>query len=313
MRTRPLIGISACLMGDPVRHNGGHTRDKWIVDSLAKYVDFYPVCPEVMMGFGTPRDEINLLRVKKGEIKLINKKTKEDYTELAESTYREMNKSIEKLSLDGFIFMRKSPSCGLSDVKVEILGEENKVTRSTGLFAEFIKSNYPSIAKIDNGRLKNENLRELFLTQVFAHFNFKKLEMSIASLQNFHKEYKYVVMEYRHVVVSELGRIASSKKDLSINEVFDLYEELFFETISNATTKATKINALQHITGYLKKSLSSDDKENISDLMGDYKSGHLDFSVPENLIHFLLKKNSVEYFKSQKYFNRYPYQLKKMA
>ena len=56
------IGISACLLGREVRYDGGHKRDRYLTDTLGEYFDWFPVCPEVELGLGTPRETIRLVQ-----------------------------------------------------------------------------------------------------------------------------------------------------------------------------------------------------------------------------------------------------------
>src|SRR5436309_2508857 len=78
---RPRIGISACLLGEPVRYDAGHKRDAWIVEVLGPTVEWVPVCPEVEAGFGTPREAMRLVRTNEGGIALMTTGEARDVTE----------------------------------------------------------------------------------------------------------------------------------------------------------------------------------------------------------------------------------------
>src|SRR5216117_402244 len=59
--TAPLrLGISACLLGHKVRYDGGHKRDPFLAETLGGFVEWVPVCPEVELGLGVPREPIRL-------------------------------------------------------------------------------------------------------------------------------------------------------------------------------------------------------------------------------------------------------------
>jgi uncharacterized protein YbbK (DUF523 family) len=221
IKERPLVAISACLLGSPVRHDSNHCKEEWIVEELSKFVDFYPLCPEMEMGLGTPREEIHLYYDEgdKSHIKLRTKNSKVELSSQALNTFEVMNKGLNTVKIDGFILTRKSPSCGLSHVKTINSDKPQEVIHSQGLFAKNICEKYPSIPKIDNGRMRNFELREHFIKSVFAHFRFNNLSANIDSLQDFHKRYKYILMEHSPSELQKLGRISANSSKLSFDEV----------------------------------------------------------------------------------------------
>jgi uncharacterized protein YbbK (DUF523 family) len=56
------IGVSSCLLGEQVRFDGGHKRSDFLVDTLGGFVEFVPVCPEMEIGLGVPRETLRLIR-----------------------------------------------------------------------------------------------------------------------------------------------------------------------------------------------------------------------------------------------------------
>src|SRR5678816_4878600 len=73
------LGISACLLGKPVRFDGGHKRDSFLVESLGQFVDWVPVCPEVESGLDAPRESMRLVQAD-GRIRLLTNRTAHDHT-----------------------------------------------------------------------------------------------------------------------------------------------------------------------------------------------------------------------------------------
>ena len=57
---RPRVGVSSCLLGEPVRFNGGHSRSRFLTDELGPHVDWVPYCPEMEIGLGAPRETLRL-------------------------------------------------------------------------------------------------------------------------------------------------------------------------------------------------------------------------------------------------------------
>lgn len=114
---RPRIGVSACLLGDPVRYNGGHKRHAWLVDVFGRAVEWVPVCPEVEIGLGAPREPIDLVRID-GHIRLLTTLTRVDLTERMRRFAIDRVDALAALEISGYVLKADSPSCGLSDVRV---------------------------------------------------------------------------------------------------------------------------------------------------------------------------------------------------
>jgi uncharacterized protein YbbK (DUF523 family) len=171
---RPRIGISACLLGQEVRYDGGHKRDAFLTDILGRYVEWVPVCPEVELGMGTPRPPIRLER-RGGEIRLVMPSTGADYTDAMQSFAERRVGELGKLDLDGYILKKDSPSCGLEGVKVH-RGAGASSTEGRGLFAEVLTARLPDLPVEEEGRLADPRLRESFVRRVFARRGLRLLE-----------------------------------------------------------------------------------------------------------------------------------------
>ena len=65
------IGVSACLIGQTVRFDGGHKRNEFLVDTFGPFVEFVPVCPEVEIGLSVPRETLRLVR-RDDEVRLVD-------------------------------------------------------------------------------------------------------------------------------------------------------------------------------------------------------------------------------------------------
>jgi len=307
-KKRPLVVISSCLLGELVRHNGGHCSDSWIMKELSKHVDFYSICPEVQMNLGTPRDEIHLYYEEndKKSIRLKSKKTDEDLTERAHSTYNTLNKELRKRKIDGFILTKKSPSCGLDGVKTIQKDNPKLVKQSTGLFAQNIIDNFEFVPKIDSGRLNNKSLRENFIKSVFAHFSLTSIDASTNELQAFHRKYKYILMDHSPSKLKALGKIAATTSVSNNVENKNKYYELFFEVMKSEPSNHSRFNTLQHIMGYFKKHLSKDEKALLVELLEDCKSGSYNYLVALKHLELLTNKYKISYLNEQRYFSPYP-------
>ncbi|WP_372652226.1 YbgA family protein [Halobacteriovorax sp.] len=310
--SKPIIAISSCLLGKLVRYDKNHCQDKWILQELSKYVEIVPICPEMEMGLGVPREEIHLYFNKedKTDIRLKNKYEGSDLTELAEETYKRMNTDLFTKNIDGFILTKKSPSCGLDNVKTIQKDDPSVVTRSVGLFAKNILENFPSTPTIDSGRLLNKSLRENFLKGVYAHYRFQTMEKTPGKFQEFHKKYKYILMDHSTINLKKLGKIVADAKKETINDSLNDYYTLFFETLSIEATPKTRCNTLQHLMGYFKKNLESHEKSEVLTLLDDYRDDIVNYDVLLKYFDLLTKKYDVPYLLTQYYFAPCPKGLK---
>ncbi|MBD3245461.1 MAG: DUF523 domain-containing protein, partial [Candidatus Omnitrophica bacterium] len=138
--TKPLVGISTCLLGKPVRYDGGHKLNRYLRDILGKYVHYYPVCPEVECGMSTPREAVRLVEHAKG-IRLMTQKSKIDKTDQMHSWMKPKLEELSRLPLCGFIFKAKSPSSGL--LRIKVYRQKGTVNTGTGIFARGITEEFP--------------------------------------------------------------------------------------------------------------------------------------------------------------------------
>jgi uncharacterized protein YbbK (DUF523 family) len=167
------VGISACLLGQKVRYNGGDKRDEFLVETLGRYVEWVPVCPEVEMGLGTPRSTLRLVRIG-DDVHLTMPKTGEDHTEPMHSYAAKRLKELAKEDLCGYVLKKDSPSCGMERVRVfDRHGVPAKSGR--GLFAEALLRAFPHLPVEEEGRLNDPRLRENFIERVFAYARLRAL------------------------------------------------------------------------------------------------------------------------------------------
>ena len=164
---KPRIGISACLLGEPVRYDGGHKRDAWLVNILGRRVEYVPVCPEVEFGLGVPRDTIRLQRGKNG-IRLVVEKTGRDITRAMDQFTRRRVRALARENLSGYIFKKNSPSCGVAGVKV--FNKKNIFQPvGVGRFAAMLMRMHPQLPVADESELQTPPQRNQFLARALAY------------------------------------------------------------------------------------------------------------------------------------------------
>lgn len=309
---KPKLGISACLTGEPVRFNGGHKRDQWLMSQVGPIVEWTPVCPELQMGLGAPRESMRLVRSTDG-IRLIGNKTQQDYTELAQTAAATILKRLPA-DLDGFILKNGSPSCGVERVKVyDKNGSPFPVGQ--GFFAQALQVAYPNLPIIEEGRLHNQHFREHYFTQVFTNYRLKQVPPVARELQKFHRQHKYLLLAHHETLMRQLGRIAAdcgTTSDQSIEQSLQQYRELFAQALKKAPTLNSRTNALQHMYGHVKKKLSDKKRNHLTQLIDRFRTGEIPYFTVLTLLWHEFDHFEVDYCIEQELFQPHPQELRLM-
>jgi len=155
------VGISACLLGEKVRYDGGHKLDHYLKDTLGQYVEWVPVCPEVGAGLLVPREPMRLVG-KLGSLRLVTVNTGIDLTDQMQAWSEKWLTELETTDLRGFVFKSGSPSCGVKGVEVfTSSGQLN--SRGAGIFCEAFMKRFPLVAVEDEVSLQDTKLRKKFI------------------------------------------------------------------------------------------------------------------------------------------------------
>jgi len=310
MEEKIRLGISECLLGRPVRYDGGHKWDRYLTDTLGQYVEYVPVCPEVECGLGTPREAMRLAGNPQSP-RLVTIRSGVDLTERMLAWAEKRVAELEKEYLCGFIFKSDSPSSGMERVKVyNDKGMAEK--KGVGLFARAFMDHFPLIPVEEEGRLHDPKLREGFVESIFALKRWREVrgrKMSGGNLVDFHSEHKLLILSHspRHQTV--MGKLVAQAKTIQPHELYERYEQLLLESLKLRTTPKKHINVLQHIMGYFKKRLSKDEKQEILEIMENYRRGYLPLIVPVTLLNHYVRKYEEPYLRRQVYLNPHPIAL----
>ncbi|MBV5338887.1 MAG: DUF523 and DUF1722 domain-containing protein [Deltaproteobacteria bacterium] len=308
--TQPiLIGVSACLLGEHVRYDGGHKHDRYITDNLGKYFAFVPVCPEVGCGLPTPREAMRL----EGDPdapRLMTGKTRVDKSEQLVAYCSAIIETLEREDLCGFIFKKSSPSCGLFRVKVYNNCQAQKV--GSGLFAAAFAARFPLLPMEEEGRLNDAPIRENFIERIFSYRRWKDFlaeKPTVGGLVEFHTAYKLLMMAHSPQIYREMGSLVAHGAELNLPDLLQRYEELFMKGLALHATVKKNTNVLQHIMGYFKQQLSPDEKVELLEVIGQYHDGMLPLIVPITLLKHYINKYDQQYLKGQVYLAPHPAQL----
>lgn len=304
------IGVSTCLLGEKVRFDGGHKHNRYITQTLGQFFDFVPVCPESECGLGIPREAMRLVGSIE-EPRLVTNKSRIDHTDQMLAWASDRLEDLEREHLCGFIFKKGSPSSGLYRVKV-YNDKGHPVNSGRGLFAAAFTERFPRIPVEEEGRLHDPMLRENFIERVFALKRWRELlkkKRSMGNLVDFHTREKLLLMAHSQKHYREMGRLVAKGKQVKPNELYGHYESLLNDALSLKGTISKHTNVLMHIMGYFKKQLSADEKQEVLELITNYRNGHLPLIVPVTLMNHFVRKYHQSYLSDQTYLNPHPLDL----
>jgi len=305
--SRPLLGVSACLMGKQVRFDGGHKKNNFILDSLSNEMDFESFCPEVEAGFGIPRSTMQL-RQKGKEIRLVfSNDPGKDVTDQLVDYSEERIKHLAHL--DGFIFKKDSPSCGAFRVPVVINKEGFRKKEGVGLFSKIIMDRYPLLPVEEEGRLNDAALCENFFERIYAYNRWKNVDKensSVKELIEFHSTHKLMLMARGSHYYQELGRMVAGTTAKDLKKRRNGYIQRFMEVMRITTQRGRQVNVLQHIMGYLKSSISSEDKQELLSVFESYRQGQMPLITPVALLRHYLRIHPQKYLSKQHYLAPFP-------
>jgi uncharacterized protein YbgA (DUF1722 family)/uncharacterized protein YbbK (DUF523 family) len=305
------LGISSCLLGEKVRYDGGHKLDHFLTDTLGKYVEWVPVCPEVESGLPVPREAMHLVGDPE-KPRLITIRTGIDHTGRMKKWANRKVAALEREALCGFVFKSRSPSSGMRGVK--IYSETGMPhTTGSGIFAHAFMNQFPLLPVEDEGRLHDPTLRENFIERIFVFKRwqeFKNGEGSAGELVSFHTDHKLLIMAHSQKHYGILGKIVAGAKKAKRDEIYWQYFTTIMDGLRFLTTVKKNTNVLQHMSGYFKELLSKDEKQELREVIEQYRQELVPLIVPLTLIKHYVRKYDVEYLKRQHYLTPHPLELK---
>ncbi|MBP5949639.1 YbgA family protein [Pseudomonas iridis] len=308
--SRPKIAISACLMGAEVRFNGGHKESRLCSRTLAEHFEFVPLCPEVAIGMGIPREPIRLVGDPQSPqaVGTVNPSINvtAPLAEYGEKMAGELN------DICGYIFMQQSPSCGLERVKVYHDNGAPVNGGGRGIYAQAFCARHPDLPVEEAGRLNDPVLRENFITRVLAYSAWQQVlaqGLSRRVLTEFHSRYKYQLMAHNPLQYKALGKLLGNMAQSDPAELGPRYFSELMAALKKCATRGTHSNVLQHITGYLKQAISAEDKQEMVHVIGQYRLGIVPLVVPLTLLKHHFRQHPDPYIARQVYLQPHPENL----
>jgi len=305
------IGISACVLGEKVRYDGGHKASAFCLQQLSALVDYVPVCPEMAIGMPAPRPAIRLQLDEQQKVHLVqSNNTAFDHTS---AMLDFAAKKLPQLAgLSGYIVCAKSPSCGMERVRVFNSNGDGMGKIGVGIFARQLMHTYPWLPVEEDGRLFDSALKENFICRVFSCYDYQqtmKDGFSVGKLVAFHSRYKFLVMAHSPVAYRELGRLVAQAKLFAPQELQQRYLTELMHALKNIASRKQHTNVLQHLQGFLKHGLTSEAKQELAGLIHRYRKGFVPLLAPLTLMQHHLKQQPNSYVSAQRYFSPYPESL----
>jgi uncharacterized protein YbgA (DUF1722 family)/uncharacterized protein YbbK (DUF523 family) len=308
------IGVSVCLLGKEVRFDGQHKRDAFLVEELGRFVEWVPVCPEVEVGMGVPRESVRLVAEADGGPRMVGQRSGADWTSRMVALSDKRARALAKNGLSGFVLKSKSPSCGMERVKVYAAAEPGAPATRTGvgLFAAALLRELPNLPVEEEGRLTDAALRENFIERVFAYHRLQTLwrgRWTLGQLVGFHTAHKMALLAHSTEGYRKLGKLVAEGKRLPRAELRAEYESGFMATLRLLATRGRHANVLVHMFGHLRKRLDERDKHELLALVEDYRVGLVPLIVPVTLLRHHARRLEVGYLLGQTYLDPHPKEL----
>lgn len=304
------IGISSCLLGEKVRFDGGHKRDAFIVDTLGKFFTWFPVCPEMEIGLGTPRETLRLQGTLDAP-RLIAATSHNDLTESMLHYADNRVRDLTELNLHGYILKKNSPSCGMERVRV-YNPQGSPLRKGRGLFAKALIDHCPLLPVEEEGRLQDMRLRENFIERVFAYYRWQEMlaaQPTAADLVRFHTQHKLTLMAHSRRHYQTLGRLTAQSGIHDLPELLNAYGETFMTALAVEATPKKHANVLYHLLGYLKQRIDTADKEEMIMLIEAYRQEQVPLIVPLTLLQHHFRRHPLPWVGEQTYMHPYPAEL----
>jgi uncharacterized protein YbbK (DUF523 family)/uncharacterized protein YbgA (DUF1722 family) len=296
------IGISTCLLGEPVRYDGGHKRDAFLVATLGRYVEWVPVCPEVEAGFGVPREPMQL-RHNVGGVRLVTTSTGIDHTERMRRFAVRRVAALGAHDLSGYVLKSNSPSCGMDRVKIYGRGG-SVLAHGHGLFAAALLRAFPHLPIEEEGRLGNPRVREHFIERVFAYRRLRSLfngRWTIGDLVAFHGAHTLQLMAHAPRRYRQLSRLVAGAKVMPRRALHAAYESEFNGALAVRPTPKRHVNVLRHILGCMHDRLAPASRRAVVHAVERYRRGEVPLAVPLTLVRQYVRQFAIPDLQAQTY------------
>ena len=300
------VGISACLLGERVRHDGRHARSARLTETLGAHVEWVPVCPEVEVGLGVPRARLRLVRDDGADLRLVDEETGRDITAKMRVHAAWRARGLASLGLDGYVFKSRSPSCGPSRVPAHGADGQTDLA-GRGVFAETLAEALPTLPIEDERRLARASVREHFVERMLAAARWRELtrrRVRIGDLVAFHTAHRYALLAQSPAHHEALGGVIAGAARRRIDDVVSAYGVLFAAAYAVPATRERHADALAQMTAFFARALSDDQRAELTMAIADYRRRATALEDPVGLIRGHVDRLGVAHLGAQVYLKR---------
>jgi uncharacterized protein YbgA (DUF1722 family)/uncharacterized protein YbbK (DUF523 family) len=294
--------VSSCLLGEPVRFNGGHSRCRFLTDELGAHAEWVPCCPELAIGLGSPRETLRLTTAGR----LVNRSGTADHTAAVAAVPLPPG-------LDGYVFKSRSPTCGVHGIARYGDGGQPADHRGRGVFAQRLMAAFPLLPVEEDGRLNDDLLREVFAERVFAAARLRELlsgPWRACDLIAFHARHKLQLLAHDPGRYLLAGQVAADAGRRPRAETAAAYRGLFCTAMAAKPSRGRHANALQHAVGRVGKDLDRARREDLLTHIEAYRRGQAPLSVPVALLAHHASSGALPWLAGQTYLQPFPAELR---
>jgi uncharacterized protein YbbK (DUF523 family)/uncharacterized protein YbgA (DUF1722 family) len=305
---RPRIGISACLLGDEVRYDGGHKRDAFLADVLRRHVTWVRVCPEVEVGMGTPRETLHLVRDDSGSIRMVTTGTKIDHTDSMRAWAEARLGQLARQGLDGYVLKQDSPSCGVDRVKLFDVRTGTRERAGRGIFAAALLARFPNLPVEEEGKLSDPVARWSFLERVFAHNRLRALfeqPWTRADLLAFHDAHRLTLLSHSADASAALDRMIAASDPSDEQALVRRYEDHFMRALRIPAARERHTEVLLLIAARMASLFGREEYANLLACIDEYRNARVSLAVPLAAI----RQHHVDDLIGQTYLHPFPLEI----
>lgn len=303
------LGISSCLLGNAVRWDGGHRRDAFLADVLGRFVEWVPVCPELELGLGVPREPIRLVG-RAGTPRLLSGSGDADHSEAMRRLAAGRADEFAALGLAGHVTKSDSPSCGLAGVPVWSARDPERSRRAgMGAFVRVLRERLPLLPVEDECRLADPAVRDNFLTRIFGHARLAgalAAGMTPGGLVAFHARQKYLLLAHSPEAYRRLGRLVAGVGKGRVQATVRAYAEGFMAALAVPATRGKHANVLQHVAGHFRRLLPASERREIAEAVSGYRRGLVPLRAPWALLRAHARRLGIAWVAEQVYLDPDP-------
>jgi uncharacterized protein YbbK (DUF523 family)/uncharacterized protein YbgA (DUF1722 family) len=309
---RLLIAVSACLLGQPVRYDGGHKRLAFLTDTLARHADYVPVCPEAGSGMGIPRPPIHLVGDARRPRALGLHDPELDVTERLESFAADTLPRLAGVS--GYVFKKNSPSCGLRRVKLFAEPGHRARRVATGIFARCVGESLPLLPMEEEDGLLDLRRRDNFLSRVYVYRRWQELLSrgpTVAGLSDFHIAHKYLVMAHSRAACRRLEQLLASLPQDRPETVAERYIRELMSALRRPARRPGHYAVLRELADGVQHLSDRRERSTLANILSSYRDagcGH-DGAI-DVLRHAIARPGAPDWMVRQVYLHPYPDSLR---